>query len=275
MNLQSFSTYIQNPSLINADVCSEMQKITACYPYFQAAHVFFLKGLKNAGSANFDRELTKRNIFLGNKQVFIDFLDTEKPTLSPIAIHGDASEIEEELTFENEIIPYELHDAPQTIDIASVEPMIENKTADDTDILSFEIETNQNTEKPLSLAETILQRVQQVKNHEVESFSATKVFNNTGIEKKSSNKDEQQNIINKFLAHDSTMLPMHENLPDNQYDKSKESVQEGEYITETMAKIYVQQKKFSKAIKIYEQLALKFPQKSVYFAQKISEIEQQ
>jgi hypothetical protein len=46
-----------------------------------------------------------------------------------------------------------------------------------------------------------------------------------------------------------------------------------EIITETLAQLFEIQGKREKAIKIYEQLSLKYPEKSRYFAAKIEAIQ--
>lgn len=54
----------------------------------------------------------------------------------------------------------------------------------------------------------------------------------------------------------------------NEYDADEES-----YFTETLAKIYVKQGKYSKAIEIIKKLNLKYPKKNVYFADQIRFLE--
>ena len=55
--------------------------------------------------------------------------------------------------------------------------------------------------------------------------------------------------------------------------EEKSTTENDEIITETLANIYFQQKNYKKAEEAYKKLSLKYPEKSVYFATRIEEIE--
>lgn len=87
-------------------------------------------------------------------------------------------------------------------------------------------------------------------------------------------KEEQKSIIDKIIESNPGNIRLNPNqkffAPDI---KAKESLFENEdLVTETLAKIYALQGNISKAVRAYEILSLKFPQKSAYFASLIENL---
>lgn len=83
-------------------------------------------------------------------------------------------------------------------------------------------------------------------------------------------KSLQDNIIDKFIANNPKISRINKNSSAS--SKAIETVQEPLLMTETLAKIYLEQKKYDNAIKAYEILSLKYPEKSTFFADQIKKI---
>lgn len=86
-------------------------------------------------------------------------------------------------------------------------------------------------------------------------------------------KQIQAELIDKFILANPRIEPTREKTDAPVEDLSKPYLEEkGGFVTETLARIYVNQGYYSKAIDIYERLFLKFPEKSSYFASQIEKI---
>jgi hypothetical protein len=86
-------------------------------------------------------------------------------------------------------------------------------------------------------------------------------------------KQAQADLIDKFISSSPRIEPRKEKTELPAEDLSQKFIEEkGGLVTETLARIYVNQGYYSKAIDIYEKLCLKFPEKSGYFATQIEKI---
>ena len=86
-----------------------------------------------------------------------------------------------------------------------------------------------------------------------------------------------QNYIDSFIQNDKGKIVLNENpeyIPDIEENngESEKSGDEG-FFTETLARIYVKQGRYSKALEIIRRLSLQYPKKNAYFADQIRFLE--
>ena len=84
--------------------------------------------------------------------------------------------------------------------------------------------------------------------------------------------DEKIDLIESFIDKKSERI-FKPNVKESKFKYKKKDKDEPELITETLAKILTNQKKYKKAIKAYRILSLKYPKKSSFFADRIKKIE--
>lgn len=117
-------------------------------------------------------------------------------------------------------------------------------------------------------------------NHQI----AENIFHLRGVEELTENipqnttvpynfRRKEFEIIDKFIKEEPQIKPPAPNKIDTENKAKKSSEDHGEVVSETLAKIYVEQMLYHKALDVYKKLSLKFPEKSTYFASQIKYLE--
>jgi hypothetical protein len=170
---------------------------------------------------------------------------------------GDLLELEEEESFELEETAGDVPDEDgEGSEGLSAETLIE---AVEKDEVELEEEVAEETDTPaIDLVEP-------------ETAEEPGVEEKSGAEEKSKASPEER-LIRDFIHKDPGPIRA-DKKPGNREDVSLASIREHDgFITDTLARIYVKQGLYAKAIYAYERLSLKYPEKSAYFAAQIEKI---
>lgn len=84
---------------------------------------------------------------------------------------------------------------------------------------------------------------------------------------------KEDEIIERFIHEAPQIKPQTSEKLDNENKAKRSSEDQDEIVTETLAQIYTDQMLYHKAIRVYQKLMLKFPEKSLYFAGQIEQLE--
>ena len=105
---------------------------------------------------------------------------------------------------------------------------------------------------------------------EKETHSFSEWLALTKIKKIDRTKEKEENLIDKFVETEPRISKPKREEFFSPVQSAKESlIENDEIVTETLARVYLEQAHYDKAITAYEKLSLKFPQKSSLFANQI------
>ncbi|NNE02907.1 MAG: hypothetical protein HKN52_07055, partial [Eudoraea sp.] len=88
-----------------------------------------------------------------------------------------------------------------------------------------------------------------------------------------SEKKKKFDLIDRFIEDNPKIIPQ-DYEPSKAAIKTTGKIDQDELMTETLAKVYLEQKKYKKAIQAYTILSLKYPEKSSFFATRIKAIKE-
>jgi hypothetical protein len=292
MQRETFTYLLQQPEKIDGDHTNEIEAVVKSYPYMQAARALYLKGLKNKQSFKYNQQLKTTAAYTTDRSVLFDFITSEVFNQNEISetIKRNSEHIKDIAVFDVQDISVS---QSVTIDealkhhIKATEPTIdpnlfENKSTEST--LNIEDKVNENVNN--SSPETELDLGKPLTFNKDEKHSFAEWLKLTGLkpinrketastETKPDTKkplEEKLPIIDKFLISNPKIEPSRDAQTKSLKIETAQSV-DG-LMTETLARVYLEQKNFDKAIQSYKILSLKYPEKSGFFADQIKRIKE-
>ena len=307
MKKDQFLDFMQYPELLNQDSSVMLEGLLKEFPYCQTAQILYLKSLHNEKSIHYPNRLKVAAAYSADRRALYKFI--MQPELQ-IKIHKAEQFFEEnkglipELKDTSEIISDK--DKITTTESNSIETIIEiqketpkneqeniNANAEiaelETEILNEVISASIGFDLASELLNEQSQDLGPLKQGGEKSILATDQEKYTFSEwmkllngKKEEKREEGNlvknttstgaDLIEKFIQEEPKIKPLKTAFfsPVNMAKMSL--LDKDDFVTETLAKVYAKQGNYNKAIKAYQNLILKYPEKSTYFAVQIQEL---
>jgi tetratricopeptide (TPR) repeat protein len=268
MNVTDYTFLINKPDAINERQTDALKVVLEDFPYFQSARALRLKGLYNQNSFKYNYSLKITAAHTTDRSVLFDFITSDTFTAIQKGYY-DKKVLE---LLDINVVDSEIIKSEDSITITDNHTNALLKSIDAAD--SY---TTQTTEEKLEIGKPLefaaneqhsfqewlqLSRIQPIER-EKEST--------TGLVPLNENQKKKLELIDKFIETNPKIPAVKQGTASNaSFDLNKDD--HSMLMTETLAKVYLEQKKYQKAIQAYEILILKYPEKISFFADRISDI---
>jgi len=290
MKTAEFTDILQHPQQISEQQIDAIKSVIDEFPYFQSAHAIYLKALKDKSSFKYNQALKTTAAYTTDRSVLFDFITSEEFIQNKISQRikqnfENLKDIElydiEDISINKSVViddalKQHIKDAEPVLDPHLFESKIQAfEETFKIDIQDVE-ETPQeklNIGKPLEFDKT--------ETHSFSEWLKITSFKPIIREETETNKIKSQNdtkskkldLIDKFIAANPKIQPIKETSSPKDISQ-RVAHQSDSLMTETLARIYLEQKNYEKAIQAYRILSLKYPEKSGFFADQIKAVKE-
>ncbi|HZJ18981.1 MAG TPA: hypothetical protein VFD35_01345 [Pricia sp.] len=303
MNLKDFTYLLQHPDKVVSPIqTNQLEEVLEEFPYFQAARSLHLKGLKSLNSFKYNNALKVTAAYTADREVLFDFITSKNFLQNRISdtLSGKTTSLVDTKIQSEEAIPQKSagknpeaeEDKPLVLTKAEADALFDPGlfTSKDPKIDKALLEAENKASQDLELGEPLpFTKKEKYSFSEWLQLSTFKPIKRDGrsLEEKEVKGKEMENIpfpleedsekskkfelIDKFIAENPKIKPQKDVPKVSLGDASK--FENKELMTETLAKVYLEQKKYKKAIQAYKILSLKYPEKSGFFADRIKAVE--
>lgn len=294
MNRSQFYQYLENFDALNNKSLKRLRELVEEYPYFQLGRMLLVKNLHILDDIKYEQELKLTSVHIPDrKKLFLMIHDTVNNT--ELDYSETVEEQKQNITEEKEskevlIRPEETSYNPEnyfnvsdeidsdglTINFSGNNYNQKQKQKEEQE----EEETHDFTFQHDLLSNTSGYQFETSTYNKNEIHSFTDWLNAMNQGRVAAKKEEESPINNQMQLIESFLQKSREKIVPNSDKESKtEDVaalsadENEELMTETLANIHIKQKHYEKAIIIFEKLSLKYPEKNIYFASRIKELD--
>lgn len=279
LTLTDFTYLLVNPDAINDRQTTELEVVLSEFPYFQSARAIRLKGLYNQNSFRYNLELKKTAAQTTDRTVLFDFITSEVFRGFQNDYFGvKEREIYDIEVYDSEVITVNSLTVEQKREqsvLTSIQQAGIQEQKEVKELTTFFEEEDKSAEEPqpvtFSRAEvhSFEEWLQLTKFRPIKREDT--VQKEEKVEEIPPEKRKKLELIDKFIEANPKIIP-DKNAPLTSSFIEDNKPEGTVLMTETLAKIYLEQKKYQKAIEAYEILILKYPEKSRLFADRIENI---
>ncbi|WBL25207.1 hypothetical protein [Zunongwangia sp. HGR-M22] len=285
MDIKNFTYLLEHPEEVSPQETRELEDILMNAPYFQAARAIRLKGLKDAESPSYNSALRKTAAFTTDREILFEYISSVNFNQSRIA-----DQIKEQ---ENKLYNLEVTEPIQVLGKKSmaVGEAIQMKQDESDKVMDpelFERSKSKNAAEGQTESKLKEEPKDQLKigqplqfnNSESHSFSEwLRLTSAQPLQQKKEEKEKDTpeniqkkfDIIDRFISKNPKIKPTKSAPKASTPDLSTPAPEA--LMTETLARVYLEQKNYKKAIQAYKILILKNPEKSGFFADQIRAVE--
>ncbi len=279
MTPQELHILLEDTASVTPAQTLQLEKILTKYPYFQAARAVHLKGLYSGDSLGYNYELKKTAAYTADRSVLFDFITSEEFQQDKIAL-----QIRKQEEHLRNITVFEPREVFGSRSIAIDDAISMKKTESDRvmDPGLFERpvqpelqQREENREEEIKETPLVTGKPLNFDRNESHSFSEwLRLTSAKPIERKNEenlkSRDRKFELIDDFISKSPRIDT---SIPAGNSNFAKERTVPSEALmTETLARVYLEQKNYKKAIQAYKILILKNPEKSGFFADQIRAI---
>ena len=276
MNVTDYTYLINKPDAIHEKQTEALEKVLVEFPYFQSARAIQLKGLYNQNSFKYNTALKITAAHSTDRSILFDFITSDTFTSIQKGLYDKkALEILDIKVVDSEIIVTEEKTESKINSLErSILTSIKEASAGDVDDNSSKTpEEKLAIGKPLDFSKSeqhsFQEWLQLSRTEPIEREKESPI--NLPLPIIDEDKRKKLELIDKFIEASPKISPVKHGVASTvAFDLN--AADNSFLMTETLARVYLEQKKYQKAIQAYEILILKYPEKSSFFADRISDI---